>query len=63
MMTTLSTRREHYMRKVAEITDVVGLEDLTEDELVTLTVLLAPAHARFVAGEQSDVDQLGRWTP
>lgn len=50
------------MRKVAEITDVVGLEDLTEDELVALTVLLAPAHDRFLASDQHAVDQLGRWT-
>ncbi|OBJ00218.1 hypothetical protein A5624_08505 [Mycobacterium sp. 1482292.6] len=61
-MTTSNIRRGHYMRKVAEVTDVVGLEDLTEDELVALTVLLAPAYGRVRSGQREAVDQLGSWT-
>ncbi|OBJ43097.1 hypothetical protein A5621_00795 [Mycobacterium colombiense] len=61
-MGTSCSRRGHYMRKVAEITDVVGLEDLTDDELAAFVVLLAPAHARVLAGQLVAGDQLGRWT-
>lgn len=42
--------RDHYLWTVTQITDVVGLADLTTAELVTLTALLIPAHSRVLAG-------------
>lgn len=62
-MSAATSRRERYMRRVAEISDVVGLEDLTMDELAALQVVLTPAHARVLAGQRGDTEQLGRWAP
>lgn len=42
--------RAHYLSQVKQITDVVGLADLTTSELVTLATLLAPAHSRVLTG-------------
>lgn len=42
--------REHYLWTLTQITDAVGLADLTTAELVTLTALLIPAHSRVLAG-------------
>lgn len=41
--------RAHYLWEIEQLTSVVNLTDLTTSELISLTALLIPAHARFLA--------------
>jgi hypothetical protein len=50
MTATRSGRREHLIEELKQITDVVGLDDLTIAELAALTALLRPAYARVDTG-------------
>ncbi|OBI31855.1 hypothetical protein A5709_01870 [Mycobacterium sp. E1386] len=60
-MSAAISLRERYMQKLQQMTDKVGLSDLTIDELAAFTVLLTLAYARVVAGQPSTSDQLGKW--
>jgi hypothetical protein len=42
--------RPHYLWHLEKITEAVTLDDLTTAELVSLTALLVPAHARVLDG-------------
>lgn len=46
--------RAHYLWTIKNITDRIGFNDLTTDELIALTALLVPAHARFMNGTRTD---------
>jgi hypothetical protein len=58
---TRNSRRDRLIDEVEEITDVVGLNDLTNAELELLAALLSPAHTRYLdegAGHMTPVLRL-----
>jgi hypothetical protein len=59
--------RPHYLWQLEKIAETVTLDDLTDAELVSLTSLLAPAHARLLSGlptpEQAPTGRLLRIIP
>jgi hypothetical protein len=52
-MSALTTsRRERLICQLTQITDIVGMEDLTVSELESVVELLEPAHIRVLAGHK-----------
>ncbi|CAM4150432.1 hypothetical protein MYSE111917_13325 [Mycobacterium senriense] len=45
------------MDEIHQMTNVVGLEDLTVPEVVAFDALLAPAHTRVTRGRDATVDR------
>lgn len=45
--------RAHHLWELEQVTQAVGLEDLTTAELVTLLSVLIPAHTRVLTGRPS----------
>lgn len=52
--------RERYIVELEHVAAVVGLEDLTTTELVTLAAFFEPVYARVLAGNRAPVLRLVR---